>query len=172
MITLKDWFEAIQYKITEGSEYGWKCYGDSPFRLTSFAGWKEGQEGPCSEVIFDTNTQQVFEITASDNRHNRFYRWINPDYVKAYEDEAKSRGVDVKAVFDNFDFIDLEVEEEIIEKTKCIMAGLPYDTRVQVPIELEDEEIFQLMKMAHKYDVTLNEFVGRILLEALNKTKE
>ena len=172
MITLKDWFEVTEYKITEGSEYGWRCYGDTPFRLTSCAGWKEGVEGPCAEVIFDTKNQRVFEVTVSDNKHNRFYRWIDPDFVDAYHTEAESRGVDAKKVFDNYTFVDLEVAEEIIEKTRCIMAGLPYDTRVQVPIELEDEEIFYLMKLAHKYDVTLNQFVEKILTEAINKEKE
>ena len=27
MITIKEWMELVDYKITEGGEYGWDCYG-------------------------------------------------------------------------------------------------------------------------------------------------
>ena len=37
------------------------------------------------------------------------------------------------------------------------------DNRVDVPIELTDEQWYSLMKMAHERDITLNQLVGEIL---------
>lgn len=41
------------------------------------------------------------------------------------------------------------------------------DTRVEVPIELTNDEWFQMMKLAHERDITLNKFVEEILTEAI-----
>jgi len=37
------------------------------------------------------------------------------------------------------------------------------DNRVDVPIELTDEQWYSLMKMAHERDITLNQLVEQIL---------
>jgi hypothetical protein len=50
-----------------------------------------------------------------------------------------------------------------MEKAKAIIAGKNYDTRVQVPLDLPDDVIFQMMKMAHERDLTLNEFADDVL---------
>ena len=46
------------------------------------------------------------------------------------------------------------------------------DNRVDVPIELTDEQWYSLMKMAHERDITLNQLVEQILtleMERLEK---
>ena len=50
-----------------------------------------------------------------------------------------------------------------MEKSRKIVANEDYDNKVTVPLELSDEEIFQLMKMAHERDVTLNQLVEDLL---------
>jgi predicted HicB family RNase H-like nuclease len=50
-----------------------------------------------------------------------------------------------------------------------IKAGEDYDTRVSVPLELEDELMFELMKMAHEQDLTLNEFVEQLLRRVIEE---
>jgi hypothetical protein len=50
-----------------------------------------------------------------------------------------------------------------MEKARAIIAGKNYDTRVQVPLDLPDDVIFQMMKMAHERDLTLNEFADDVL---------
>lgn len=171
MITLKDWLEAIEYKITEGSVYEWDSYGETPYRLSRWDG-QYNLDGPTSEVIFDTLDHTVYEVTVSDYKNERCYRWINPSNVEAYRSEAARKKVDPDEAYDNVKFINLELEEDILAKTKLIMSGQPYDSRVAVPLELEDDEIFQLMKMAHKYDVTLNQLVEKIIVDAIKRVKE
>ena len=56
-----------------------------------------------------------------------------------------------------------------MEKAQAIVNGTEYDTRVQVPLELDDDTMFQMMRMAHERDLTLNEFVEDLLREFLKK---
>jgi hypothetical protein len=42
-----------------------------------------------------------------------------------------------------------------------------YDTRVSVPIDLSDDGMFTLMKMAHERDITFNQMVEQVLREQL-----
>ncbi|CAB4130251.1 hypothetical protein UFOVP116_345 [uncultured Caudovirales phage] len=46
------------------------------------------------------------------------------------------------------------------------------DDRVSVPLNLNNDELFQLMLMAHERDITLNKLAEEILREALGMVKE
>lgn len=48
------------------------------------------------------------------------------------------------------------------------------DEREVVELELEHDELFQLMLLAHEQDITLNQLVENLLTEFINKqnTKE
>jgi predicted HicB family RNase H-like nuclease len=168
MITLKDFMECTQYKVTEGSTYGWKCYGPNAYNM-DYWNQKYDEDGHTVNVIFDTKTQVVYEMQAWDYSNHREYRWIHPDYVEAHKAEAKSRGVDFEESIDGSKFIDLDVEEDILEKAAAIAAGEEYDTRVLVTLDLDDDTKFLLMTKAHEADMTLNHYVEHILREAIAK---
>ena len=51
MITLKEWMEIVDYRITEGSGYQWQCYGPNAYCLDS---WNGEQDGHSLSIIFDT----------------------------------------------------------------------------------------------------------------------
>ena len=57
MITLKRWMELVNYRITEGSDYGWSCYGNNAYSL-SFWNGIHGDGGFSSNIIFDTKNQK------------------------------------------------------------------------------------------------------------------
>ena len=46
------------------------------------------------------------------------------------------------------------------------------DNRVDVPIELTDEQWYSLMKMAHERDITLNQLVEHILTLEINRLEK
>ena len=46
------------------------------------------------------------------------------------------------------------------------------DNRVEVEIELADEEWFTLMQMAHQQDITLNQLVERVLTEEIARIEK
>jgi hypothetical protein len=169
MITMKEWMELVDYKITEGSDYGWQCYGADAYQLDS---WNGEHDGYSFCILFDTKTQAVYEVQAHDYLHQRAYRMINEDFRKKMKKEAKRRNVDKNMAWELDDgtpleYVDLDVDDDFIQKCLSIKAGEDYDTRVQVPVDFSDEELLQYMKMAHERDITFNELVEEALRHAL-----
>jgi len=164
MITLKEWMELINYRITEGSEYCWQCYGKEVYSLDS---WSGDQDGYSLTVIFDKDDQLVYEVTVCDYANNRAYRMIDPDFKFGYDDEATGRGVHRDQAWDDVNYTDLETDEDFMTKAQAIIAGEPYDTRISIPINLPDDEMLVLMTMAHEQDMTFNDFVEDIIRKAL-----
>ena len=140
--------------------------------------WDGDHNGVNTSVVFDTEDQTVYEATVYDYGRSRAYRLINPSYLKKYKKEAKSRKIAWNNAWDSVNYIDLDVDEDWLEKAQAIMSGEEYDERVQVPVIFEDEELLQYMKMAHERDMTFNEFVEEALrytieeVEAGRFTKE
>jgi hypothetical protein len=165
MVTLREFFELIDYRITEGSEYGWQCYGPNAYSLDS---WNGDQDGASFTVIFDKNTQTVYEAQAHDYKHNRAYRLINPDFKFKHNNEAVEREVSVDQAWDNVKFTDLEVDDDFIQKCLAIKSGQDYDTRVQIVLDLDRDLLFRIMVRAHEQDITLNQMIEKILQETIN----
>ena len=152
----------FQHKITDGSEYLWHCYGDNVRSIDYTSTYA------CGYVVFDTDTQTVYEVSVSPVQgawpiEPKPYRYINPDYHGAHDDEAKSRGIDPNEAWDNIKWVDLETEEDFIEKASAMFKGEKFDTRIQVPIDLDNDTILQLSMEAHKRDITLNQMVEEVL---------
>ena len=157
--------EVVDYRITEGSNYLWECYGPNAYCLDA---WNGDQDGHSHSIIFDTKTQEVYEVTSYDYRSNRAYRLINQSFVELHNAEARRHQVDHREAWDDVNFVDLEVDDDWIQKAMAIeLEELDYDDRVQVPLTLDDDHMFELMKLAHEQDITLNQLVENILREAI-----
>lgn len=167
-MNLKDYMEAVDYCITEGSEFCWSCFGPNAYRLDS---WNGEQDGYTISIVFDTVDQTVYQVEAWDYLNNRAYRWNNPEFVEAHDAEAKSRDIDPKNAWDEVNFVDLEVEADFWEKARAIVAGEEYDTRVQIEVTFEDDVLFELMKIAHSKDMTFNQLVETVLTEEINRLR-
>ena len=165
MITIKDFMETVDYRITEGSDFGWRCFGPNTYCLDS---WNGEQDGYSVGIIFDTKNQTVYKFEAHDYSKENSYRWVHPDWREIYNNDAKNRGVDNKQAYDDVNFIDLEVAEDMLEKVRAIVNGEDYDTRIQVPLDLPDSLLNKLFRLAHEQDVTLNEYIETILKAELN----
>lgn len=168
MLTLKDWMELVNYRITEGSDYGWQCFGSDVYMLSS---WDGDQDGHSLNIVFDTQNQTVYQVEVHDYENDRAYRLTNPAHVEAYKADAENRGVDANEAWDDVNYIDLDTAEDFIEKAEAIIAGLDYDTRVQMLVDFSDEELLQYMKLAHDLDITFNQFIEQALTEAIKKHK-
>lgn len=166
MITLKEWMELVGYRITEGSDYGWDCYGPDAHSLDS---WNGDQNGHSFCVIFDTKTQVVYEVQAHDYVHNRAYRLINPAFKSQYTSESIKRDVRIDEAWDDVNYIDLDVDDDFIQKGLAIRDGEDYDTRVQVEVNFDDAELLEYMKIAHDRDITFNQLVEIALQEAIDQ---
>ena len=170
MITMKEWMELVDYKITEGSDYGWQCYGPNSYCLDSWNG-VHGIGGYSFSIVFSTKSQKVYEVSMCDYTNNRAYRMINPKNVEKHRKEAESKSVLANQAWDDVSYIDLDVVDDFIQKALAIRAGEDYDTRIQVPVDFSDEELLQYMKLAHERDMTFNELVEEALRHAINEVE-
>ena len=166
MITMKEWMELVDYKITEGSDYGWQCYGPNSYTLDSWNG-VHGTGGYSFSIIFSTKTQKVYEVSMCDYTNDRAYRMINPKNQEKHRKEAESKSVLANQAWDDVDYVDLDVVDDFIQKALAIKAGEPYDTRVLVPVDFTEEELLTYMKIAHERDITFNQLVEDALREAI-----
>jgi hypothetical protein len=161
--------EITSHRIISGSEHLWNCFPDA--RYLDYE-----SEYAYISVLFNPDTQQIYEadISIKEEEWDRDvapYRWINPSYKQAYITEAESRNVDPNRAWDDVKWIDLEVEEDWLEKAESIFNGKPFDTRVKVPIELDDKTMLDMCMKAHERDITLNQLVEEILLAFIEKHK-
>ena len=164
---MKEFMELVDYKITEGSDYGWRCFGPNSYQLSSWNGI-HGTGGWSANIVFSTKkSQKVYCVEVCDYTNNRAYRMINPDYVKKHNKESKDRGELGNQAWDGINYVDLDVDDDFMQKCLAIRAGEEYDTRVLVPVDFTDEDLLKYMKMAHERDITFNEFVIQALTEAI-----
>lgn len=169
MVTLKDFLEVVNYRVTEGSDYTWRCFGDKPYSLSS---WNGEHDGWSLNITFDTGDQTVYMAEVCDYKRNRAYRLINPLYADAYREYAKAHNPKyANQAWDDVDFIDLETDEDWLNKAQAIVDNEDYDTRVSVPLDFSDEELLKYMIMAHERDMTFNDFVVEALKVAIDRER-
>jgi hypothetical protein len=96
---------------------------------------------------------------------------INPEFADAFGKESETRAVPLNQAWDEVDYMDLEIDQDWLEKAQAIVSGEIYDTRVQVPLDFSDEELLKYMKLAHEQDVTFNQLVTQALTEAIAQHK-
>lgn len=168
MISLKDWMETVDYRVTEGSNYCWHCFGDNAYSLDS---WNGDHDGHSHSITFDRKTQTVYMVEVCDFVNERAYRYINPEFRDAYRNEVKARGVEDVA-WEPVRFTDLETEEDWLEKARAIFLDQDYDTRVSIPLDFTDEELLRYMCIAHERDITFNQLVEEALRNAIEEFKQ
>ena len=109
--------EVINYRITEGSTYGWDCFGRNAFWFDSCAAAVDDYS---VGIIFDTITNIVYQMVVYDYQKNKAYRWTNPDYLVAYENEVALRKVPDTA-WDDVKFTNLTSASEMLRESAAII---------------------------------------------------
>ena len=170
MITMKEWMELVNYRITEGSDFGWQCYGHNAYQLDSWNGLHD--DGGFSFCItFDTKDQTVYEVQVHDYTNRRAYRMINEDFQKKHRKEAKRRDIDMNEAWDDVNYTDLEIDDDFIQKCLAIKAGENYSTDISVPLDLPDELLLEAALNAHRQNITLNEYINNALRDLVDEFK-
>jgi len=166
---------ALEHRITGGSEYCWKCYPNARFLdYSSDYGY--------ASVTYNVESLEIYEATvemkpAKDKYSNKIiseagpYRWLNPDFKDAMYAEADTRKVDKDQAWDDIKWIDLEVEEDYLEKATAIFNGEEFDERILLPIDINDELFTQLAKEAHRRDITFNALCMEAISDFIKKVE-
>lgn len=164
MITMQDFMETVDYRITEGSDYYCSAFTQNPYSLSA---WSGDQDGWSINIVFSTKTQEVYLAEACDYKNQRAYRRINPDYKTEFmKDKSEYRD----QAWDDVNYIDLETDKDWIEKAQSMVDGVEYDTRIEVPLELDNDVLLDLAMMAHDRDMKLNDLVNEILHNELMRS--
>ena len=159
MIYIKEYLEAVNYKVTDGNKFYWNIYPGQCYVLDYDEKW-------CScSVVYGPDSNVVYEINVTDTANDRWYRWIMPDFVEKTIQEETGFGCD------SSNYILLDVKQDIMEKLTAIAANKPYDDRVIMNIDLTDETFLFMAKQAHEQDITLNDYVTNLLIDFIAKTK-
>ena len=140
MITLKEWMEIVEYKITEGYPYCWSCFGNNAYGLDNWNG--DNTDGFSIGIIFDTKTQEVYQVEAHDYKRQCSYQYTNPLFKAAFDNETRARGA---SLTDEYPHHALDSEDDWIEKATAIFNGIDYDTRIVVPLNFDKEELHMLI---------------------------
>lgn len=80
--TLGDYLTAINYKVNEGGEFGWNCFGPNAFEYT--------HDKPCEydfSIVFDTIDRYVYMVVLSTM--DKTYQWVDENFSLAYQVEYK-----------------------------------------------------------------------------------
>ena len=170
MITMKEWMELVDYKITEGDSYGWQCYGPNAYQLSSWNG-VHGRGGYSFSIVFSTKSQKIYEVSMCDYTNDRAYRMIVANKLDKHRKEALARAVNLNEAWDDVEYVDLEVDGDFLQKCLAIKAGEDYDTRIEVPIIFTDEDLLTYMTIAHERDITFNQLVEEALQYAIEESK-
>jgi hypothetical protein len=159
MISIKDFLDAIDYKISEGGDYHYAPYGTNAYTLDS---WDGKQDGYSAGVVFDKQTQEVYEVSICDYKKKRAYKLVNKEYDPTPEDLIAWEGIN---------YILLETADDFFEKLHAIIEGEEYDTSISVPINISDAELLILCKLAHEKDLSLNAYINLALATMVKDIK-
>lgn len=154
------------------TKYEWKCFGNDVNLMEVMS--STGTESTISNVVIisDNINNDVYQFEAHDFVNDRSYRWTNPKFIDAFEQECIDRGTDKKNAYDDVFFIDLEIEADILNKAIAISKGEEYDTRVMIEFDIDDDLLLFAMKSAHELDITLNEFMEQILTKYIDDNRK
>jgi hypothetical protein len=153
MIMLKEIMEAFDYKVSGGAEYLWKCFPNA--RYIEFE-----SEYAYVNILISTVNQTVYEAVVDIKTNDEIvYRWFNPEYIDAYKKEYASRSITM-----DLDYQDVIVFEDFLEKATAIFNGdSSFDTRISMPIDIEDDVFLILAKVAHEKDITFNQYIQELI---------
>lgn len=161
MITIQDFMEAVKYEISGGSDFQWSCYGPNAWSISADTHYASRS----ASIVFDTKTQIVYEAHVLDYVNKRAYRLTHPDYVEARKSESENRQINLKEAWDDVDFVDLDVDQDWIDKATAIFNDEDYDVRVCISMELDADVLLTLMKQAHDEDLTFNDYMNKVAKE-------
>lgn len=161
---MKQWMELVSYRIAEGSDYCWSCFGNNAYTLDAWD--SDNENGWSVSITFDTKTQEVYQVEVHDYKRSNAYQLTNPDYRNAYDAENKARGID--DIYDDYKMTDLELQDDWESKAFSIVNYADYDMGILVPLDFTDEELLPIFKAAHEADMTFNEYVCMALRKQID----
>lgn len=154
--------QAAKFKITEGSEFLWHCFGKN-IRSLDFSSDFGKSVVTC---IFNPETQKVYEVTIFSS-DNKCYRWIDLTFIDIVKQESDEKNVDFTMATDEVKWIDLDNVDDVFRKIKQIIDTGLCDNEVTISLDLEKDLLLELCLLAHKKNITLNKLIVTIIEDTI-----
>lgn len=88
--TIEDFLNTIDYKIGEGSNFMWSCFGQTAYQYTYTEYTKTGYGYDFEfNMVFDTETRIVYVVEFCVVEGDKVYKCFNPEFKEAYDIEEK-----------------------------------------------------------------------------------
>jgi len=167
-ITIKDFMECVDYEITGGQKYLWKCFGYNVRFLDS-----ENMETCSLSILFDTENQMVYQLSAWDYDTDTELIWIHPEYRGAYKAECLDKAVSREHIINYIDRAD-----DILYYATKIFSGEHYEIASEdvleeymdiITVNIPADDLLYLCMMAHERDITLNQLANEIIINHLRE---
>ena len=81
--TLGEFLNLIDYKVSDGSDFLWKCFGPNAYEYSY-----DKPSEYSFDIIFDTVDRLVYMVVLGTM--DKTYHWINTEYQEAYQAEYKT----------------------------------------------------------------------------------
>lgn len=162
---IKEILDTIGYRFSAGSNYLWGCYGEH----ATYLDFKTVSGKPVGSVVYDSETAEVYEASVEVPGRALAYRWMDTFAREDHEIEAKRKNIDPNNAWDDVSYTDIDVIDDFLEKLSAIINEEEFDERIIVPIEVSEQEEMQLYRLAHAADMTVNDYVNKILRDEMNR---
>jgi len=113
---------AAGHRISEGSQYMWKCYGN----YARFLDYVDIAGQHYLSAIFDANTQRIYQLEIWVPGQEQAFRWHDPEFRQDYLDEAAERHVEPDRAWDELKFTIVDDPATILEYAQNV-GQLYYD---------------------------------------------
>jgi hypothetical protein len=87
-------------RVCDGTQYQWECYGPN----AHFMEFADVTGEPYCSAVFDKKNYQVYEVEIFIPGQDQVFKWIDKEFEKAHNKEAKKRKVDVSIAYDDVKF--------------------------------------------------------------------
>lgn len=156
---------------------------DSSFGIVHLAHEYEFDQGKIFVLYTRPNShdkimQHIHKIAVKDNVEKvvyvlNDYPFKNPEELTGWTFKHWNDNFNelVSRDCENYEIIELQTIEDFIDKANSIRNELNYDKRIEIPLDISKNDLFDLMYAAHLEDVTLNTFVERCLRETIAEHK-
>jgi len=166
-MNIKDLLERVDYCFTSGGKYQWNCYGDDAY----FLDFKNVQGKACGGAVVNS-IGEVLETHVEVAGEPLCYQWFDKAYREDYLEEARRKNVNPSIAWDSVEFTNLEVEEDFLEKFDAIVHCKEFDRSILIPLNLPDDELLVIFKLAHEAKMTFNDYVIQLLTQEMDRMKD
>jgi hypothetical protein len=159
---LKKILKLFDYRISEGSEFLWDCFGPNA-RYLDFNGPDSMQNSV--GVVYDTITTKVYQIDFCCESVDDVYTWVDPEYEVAHHRECTARNVErTNQCYSKQSFLTMALD--------AYHGRVPdTDLALDIDLNLSAGDVHQLHLMSVEKGITFDELVNEALAQEITILK-